>query len=122
MVIKAFRTVLPFLFFTGLTHAYLVKTSLTHNKYLTFLLLENNDPISAKPAAQILSLNLTYTFLLLDFLVTGLCNSLANCSFTLTPDPDFKKLIDHTCYCFLISISYDFWQLHKLCLSKSYLK
>ena len=28
------------------------------NKYSTFLFLENNNPISAKSAAQILSLNL----------------------------------------------------------------
>ena len=30
---------------------------MTHNKYLTFLFLEENDPTSAKSAAQILSLN-----------------------------------------------------------------
>ena len=52
---------------------------MTHNKYLTFLFLEHNDPISAKSAAQILSLNLASTFLLLNFLVTGLCNSSASC-------------------------------------------
>ena len=48
-----------FLFFKGLTHPYLVKTSMTHNKYLTFLFLEDNDPISAKSTAKVLSLNLT---------------------------------------------------------------
>ena len=69
--IKPLTTVLPFLSFKGLTHAYLVKTSMTHNKYLTFLFLEDNDFISAKSAAQILSLNLGYTFLLLTFLITG---------------------------------------------------
>ena len=31
---------------------------MTHNKYLAFLFLKNNDPISAKSADQILSLNL----------------------------------------------------------------
>ena len=31
---------------------------MTHNKYLTFLFFEGNDPILAKSAAQILSLNL----------------------------------------------------------------
>ena len=56
-----------------------------HNKYLTFLFLEHNDLISAKSAAQIISLNLASTFLLLNFLVTGLCNSSASYSFTLTP-------------------------------------
>ena len=35
-----------------------MKTSMTHNKYLTFLFLKDNDPISAKSVAQILSLNL----------------------------------------------------------------
>ena len=34
------------------------------NKYLTFLFLDDNSPISAKSAAQILSLNLAKTFLL----------------------------------------------------------
>ena len=63
-----------------------MKTSMTHNKCLTFLFLEDNDSISARYAAQILSLNLAYTFLLLNFLTTGLCNSLASCSFTIIPE------------------------------------
>ena len=37
------------------------------NKYLTFLFLEDNDPISAKSAAQLLSLNLAQTLLFLIF-------------------------------------------------------
>ena len=60
---------------------------MTHNKYLTFLFLEENDSISAKSAAQILALNLALTFLLLNFLITGLCNSLASSSFTPFHDP-----------------------------------
>ena len=68
---KALRTVLAYLSFKGLTHAYLLKTSMAHNKYLTFLFFEDNDSISAKSAAQILSLNLACTFLLLNFLITG---------------------------------------------------
>ena len=64
---KSLRTVLPFLTFKGLTHAYLVKTSLVHNKYSTFSFFEDNDPISAKSAAQILSLNLAETFCFLEF-------------------------------------------------------
>ena len=52
-----------------------MKTSMTKNKYLTFLFLEDSDSISAKSAVQILSLNLACTFRLLNFLVTGLCNS-----------------------------------------------
>ena len=70
--------------FKGLTHAYLMKTSMIHNKYLTFLFFEDNDPISAK------------TFPLLNFLITGLFNSSASCSFTLIPDPVFlSKTLDH---------------------------
>ena len=57
--IKAFKILLPFLPFKGLTYAYIVKISMGHNEYLTFLFFEDNDPISAKSAAQILSLNLT---------------------------------------------------------------
>ena len=30
-----------------------MKTSMTHTKYLTFLFLEDNDPVSAKSAAQV---------------------------------------------------------------------
>ena len=56
--IKALRTALPFLSFKCLTHAYFLATSMTHNNYLTFRLLEDNDPISAKSAAKILSLKL----------------------------------------------------------------
>ena len=62
---------------------------MTHKKYLTFLFLENNDLISAESTAQILYLNLAKTFLLFIFFITGLCNSSAICSFTLTPDPVF---------------------------------
>ena len=55
---KPFRTDLAFLSFKGLTQAYTVETFITHNKYLTHQFLEENDPISAKSAAEILSLNL----------------------------------------------------------------
>ena len=82
----------------GLTHAYLVKTSITYNKYLIFLFLEDNDSLSAKSAGQILSLYFPYTFLFLNFLLTELCNSSAGCYFTLTSEPAFlSNLIDHTC-------------------------
>ena len=60
---------------------------MAHNKYLTFLFLEDNDPILAKSAAQVLSWNLAKTFPLLNFLITGLCNSSGGCSFTLHPNP-----------------------------------
>ena len=36
--IKALRTVLPFLSFKGLTHAYLLKGSMTYHKYVTFFI------------------------------------------------------------------------------------
>ena len=56
--IKAFRTVLPFLFFIGPTQAYLTKISITHNKYLTLRYFEDNDSVSAKSAVQILNLKI----------------------------------------------------------------
>ena len=52
----------------GINHAYLVEASITYNKYLTPLFLEDNDLISAKFTTQILSLNVAKTFLLLNFL------------------------------------------------------
>ena len=73
--IKAFKTVLLFLLLKGLSHGCLVKISMTHVKYLTFLFFEDSDFILAKSAAQKLFLTLTYTFLFLNVLVTGLRNS-----------------------------------------------
>ena len=78
-------TIFLLLSFKGLTQAYLVKTYITHHKYMTFLFLENSDPISAKAATQILSLNLTKTLLLLNFLITSLCNSSASSDINLSP-------------------------------------
>ena len=43
--------------FKDLTPAFLVKASITHNKYLRPWLKEDNEPISAKPSAQILPSN-----------------------------------------------------------------
>ena len=60
-----------------------------HNNHVTFLYFEGNDFISAISAAQILSLKLAYNFLLLNSLVTRLCNSSACFSFTLTQHPVF---------------------------------
>ena len=72
-----------------LTHAYSVKASMTHNEYLTAQFLEDNDPISAKSGAQILSLNFEYSFFFffffLNFLITGLRNSRASTSFAVVP-------------------------------------
>ena len=36
---------LPSLSFKGLTHEYFAKTTMTYDKYLTFLFLEDNDLI-----------------------------------------------------------------------------
>ena len=62
---------------------------MTHNKYLTFLFFEDIGFISVKSTAQILSLNLAYYFLPLNFSVTGLCTFSTSCSFTVTPDHVF---------------------------------
>ena len=55
---KTLKTALTFLSFKGLTKTYLVKTSITHKKYLITRFIEENYPILAKSAAKILSLNL----------------------------------------------------------------
>ena len=54
--IRTFRNVLTFLVCKGLIHAYLVKKSTAHNEKPLYL--EENNPISAKSADQILSLTL----------------------------------------------------------------
>ena len=63
---------MPFLSFKGTTLAYLLKISITHNKNLLPLLYLLNNYISAKSTPQILSLNVEYTFLFLNFLMMGL--------------------------------------------------
>ena len=50
-LIKAFKTISSFLSFKGLTQAYLVKASITLNRYLKRLFSEDNHPILAKSAA-----------------------------------------------------------------------
>ena len=55
--------------------------NVTHNKDLNTLLNLLINCLSAKSAAQILSLNAEYTFLILNFLIMGLRSSSANCSF-----------------------------------------
>ena len=89
---------------------------MTHNKYLIFQFLKDNDPISAKSAAQILPLNHAQTFLLLNFLVISLCYSLASFPFTITPSlllilfsyhktcRPYYKVIDHTIKYLMLSI------------------
>ena len=63
---------MPFLSFKGTTQAYLLKISITHNKNLRPLLYLLNNYISAKSTPKILSLNVEYTFLFLNFLMMGL--------------------------------------------------
>ena len=55
---KSIKTCFAIFVFKDLTRAYLVKTFMTHNHYLTILFFEDNYPISSKSAVQILSLNL----------------------------------------------------------------
>ena len=83
---------------------------MTHNKNLTFLFLGENDPILAKSAEQILSLNSAETFLLLNFKIAVLCYYFANCSFTLTPDFVFlpKTYKPYLLMLFDIYHTYDF--------------
>ena len=66
---------------------------MTHNTNLIPLLRLLVNCISARSAPQILTLNDEYAFLFLNFLIIGLCNSSANCSFCLillilTPLPE----------------------------------
>ena len=51
---------------------------MTHSKYLNPLLYLLNDCMSVKSKPHILSLKDEYTFLFLNFLRIGLCNSFAN--------------------------------------------
>ena len=61
-----------FLSFKGITQAYLLKLSITHNKNLNLLLNLLNNCISAKSTPQMLSLNDEYTFHFLNFLIIDL--------------------------------------------------
>ena len=56
---------------------YLLNKSIAHKIYLIPLFFLLNNRVSAKSTPHILSLNCEYTFLLLNFLITGLCNSSA---------------------------------------------
>ena len=58
---------------------------------LIFLFLEDNDPVQAKSATQMLSLNISKTLLLLNFLIIGICISRVSSSFTLAPHPVFMS-------------------------------
>ena len=75
---KTLVIVIPFLSFKGITHAYLLKISITHNKNLNPLVNLLIKFISARSAPQILSLKNESNFLFLNFLIIGLCDSSAN--------------------------------------------
>ena len=70
--IKALRTVYSFLSFKDLTHTYLVETSMTRDKYSTFLFFEDNDSIWAKSSDQILSCVCVYNHFQFCFLSKNL--------------------------------------------------
>ena len=53
--------------------------SITHNKNVNSLLNLLINCISARSAPQILSIKVDFTFILLNFLIIGLCNSSTNC-------------------------------------------
>ena len=55
--------------------------SISHNKNLNPLLSLLINCISARSATQILSIKVECTFLFLNFLIIGLCNSSANSLF-----------------------------------------
>ena len=67
---------------------------MAHNKYLTFLFLGDNDSISAKSAAQILSKS-PVDFSSFQFFNYGLCNSLVSCSFTFAITPISVFLLEN---------------------------
>ena len=73
---KALKIVIPFLSFKGITHAYLLKISITHNKKQIPLLNLLINCISAISAPQILSLNYEHTFLFSNFLIIASANCL----------------------------------------------
>ena len=69
---------IPFLSFKGITHAYLLQISITHNKNLNPLLNLIINCISAKSTPQTFSIKDECTLLFSYFLIIGLCNSYAN--------------------------------------------
>ena len=72
MLLHPLVTLIPYLFSNGITNAYLLYKSIAHKRYLIPLFFLLNDCMSAKSTPHILSLNCEYTFLFLNFLITGL--------------------------------------------------
>ena len=86
--IKCISILVPFLSFNGITKAYLLNKSIAHKRYLIPLFFLLNDCMSAKSTPKILSLNCKCTFLLLNFLIAGLCNSSAKILLLFLPLPE----------------------------------
>ena len=90
---------MPFLSLKGISHAYLLKISITHNKTRIPFLKLLDDCISAKSISQILSIKDEHAFLFLNFLITGFCNSTADSlldifSFLIAPPDSFYQKIE----------------------------
>ena len=85
MVSSAEATDFPVLSFNGINQPYLEKMSMTERRYFTPRLNLENACISTKSAAHILSIPLTKTLRLLNFLLIGLCNSSAKLFFNSHP-------------------------------------
>ena len=111
---KTLVIVILFLSFKGITRGYLLKISITHNKNLNPLVNVLIKYISSRSTSQILSLKNESTYIFLNFLIIGLCDSSANSlidiiSFLIAlPDAFFiEHFINHWKNTSLISIM--FW-------------
>ena len=62
----------------GITQAYLLTMSITHNKKQILLLNVHINDMSVRSAPQILSIKDEYTVIFLYYLITGLYNCSAN--------------------------------------------
>ena len=71
---KSIKILIPFLSVKRITHVYLLKIWITHDKKRITLLNSLIICISARPAPQILSIKDEHTFRFLNYLVIGLCN------------------------------------------------
>ena len=81
--LKALVISIALLSFKGITHAYLLKISITHNKNLNPLLNLLINCISSRSTPQILSIKDEYTFRFLNSLIISLHNYSANSLFDL---------------------------------------
>jgi len=82
--LNASATDFPVLPLSGSIQPYFENASITVRRYLTPRLNFENDCISTRSAAQILSIPFTYTFRFGKFLMMGLWSSSANCELQVT--------------------------------------